>query len=216
MLGRARGAALVAVVAIAGAIAACGDGGDDGALGASAPSAKPPPPLPAMPPPTRVVAPRWSEERSGIGLYPDARGVLTKPNGTEIRAWGDPRVRRYVAVLFARIQYDFLTGDMAAACGHIDPMSEFIPTGASPEAPCERKLRVYARELKDQGFRSPPLRFLWARTYPGITGLWVEDSSGRRFRVSFVQRGNGGWLLELGRLLPHEALAMPMRLNARG
>jgi len=204
----------VGIVLLATVVGACGGGADEaneekGTAGANAASLEKPPPPPPMPPPSRTVARRWSKERSGIGLYPNADGVLVKPDGTEIRAWGDPRVRRYVTALFARMQFDFLEGNMAEVCRHVG--RGFSLGGASVDVPCDRKLKMYAQELKDQGFEPTPLRFLWVRTYPGITGIWVEDADGQRFRVPFSQKGKGGWLLDLQMLQPSEAIAMPLR-----
>jgi hypothetical protein len=164
------------------------------------------------------VAAEWSAKRSGIGLYPHPDGVLVKPDGTEIRAWGDPRVRRHVSALLARMQYDFARGKMAPVCKHVDPqlLSSVYLGGVEPGASCERKLDAYARELDREGFRPSPLRLLWVRAYPGIAGVWVEGGDGSRFRVPFVQRGNGRWLLELSELEPREALAMPLRVAAGG
>jgi hypothetical protein len=207
---------LASMALLAGTVAGCGDAGGaaDGGDVRAAEMAREPPRLPPPPTPTRVVAPRWSEERSGIGLYPNSAGILVKPDGTEIRGWGAPRVRRYVALLFAHMQYDFLKGRMASVCKHIDRRSNNYLAGWATEHGCEEQLKAYAKKLEHQGFKSTPLRLLWVRTYPGITGIWVEPASGRRFRIGFTQRDKGGWLLDFGDLERREALAMPLQFGS--
>jgi hypothetical protein len=208
---------LVAIVLLASTVTACGDDADDGkAAHAAARPAQAPPPLPPPPPSSRNVAARWSRERSGIGLYPNAAGMLVKPDGTRIRGWGNQRVRRYVTVLFARMQYDFLAGSMAPVCKHVVPLRSFLPVGATLNMSCAEKLKAYAHTLGKQGFRSSPLRLLWVRVYPGIAGIWVEDSRGKRFRVPFLEQGKRSWRLDLERLVPTGALGMPLRVRAAG
>lgn len=207
---------LLLALSLAGGVAACGD--DDGGAEQSTKSgfaSVEVPPLPSLPPATRVEAPRWSradwEAKSpGGDLYANGKGVLVMTDGTEIRGWGDLRVRRYVTALFARMQHAFLTGDTAAVCKHVDPRSVISIGGGPGDDSCATKLSSDRRRLEDSGFRSSPLEFLWVREYPGVAGIWVEDVSGTRFRVPFARSG-GGWQLELDELQPMEALAMPLR-----
>jgi hypothetical protein len=173
-----------------------------------------------MPEPRRVAEPRWSTSRwfgdgPRVDVRANAKGVLVVPNGAPIRGWGDPRVRRYVALLFAWMQYEFVNGRMAAVCEHIDPSSDIPFDGITSDAPCPRQLHALTRRLERSGFKGRPLRFLWVRAYPGVAGIWVEDAKGLRRRVPFVQRGRGGWLLELRHLQP-EMLAMPLRWQRQG
>lgn len=208
---------LVAVLLLVGALVGCGsedEGGEPAVLGY--PSAQAPPPIPGRPPKHSMLA-RWSNERFGRGpLYANANGVLVKRDGTEIRGWGDPRVRRYVTGLFARMQYDFLTGNMASLCKHVDvpPGASVSPGGRPRNGSCEDKLEAYAKELEEQDFKSSPLRFLWVRTYPRVAGVWVEHVSGKRFRVPFVQGDDGRWRLEIGDLSPRDALGMRLQVGA--
>jgi hypothetical protein len=213
--GRGVFAMTLVVVALGGATSGCGgddDGNDDGrAIGLEAAAAKTPPAVPAPPPPIRKASPKWSTADWGDGMRANSAGMLVKPDGGEIRGWGDRRVRRYVTALFARMQYDFLTGDMAAVCKHVDPSLSSIPF--SGDRPCRPMLRTYARQLERQKFEPSFLRFLWVRTYPGVAGIWVEDRRGERFRVPFGQQDNGAWGLELRELAPTEALAMPLQVK---
>lgn len=205
----------MAAVALAMGATGCGDDSDEPArLASAAPQA--PPAVPPAPPPRSKASPRWARKGWGDGLYANARGVLVKPDGGEVRGWGDRRVRRHVTALFARMQYDFLTGDMASVCRHVDSLPTTLATDLPGYASCDRTLRAYARKLERQEFKPTPLRFLWVRTYPGVAGIWVEDRRGKRFRVPFVQQGNSGWRVELEDLFPLEALAMPLRASELG
>lgn len=208
---------VVAVALLAVALPACGEENDsEEPRAAAAAFAGAPPPLPPPQPPRRPVAAKWSSERlSRTPVYANAEGVLVRRDGSKVRGWGDRPVRRYVTALFARMQYDFLTGSMGSVCKHIDSrlLFGFPPNGGIDDAPCESKMEAYAQQLEKDGFRSPPLRFLWVRTYPGVAGIWVEDPRGDRFRVPFVQEGNDRWLLQLGKLRRPETLAMPLRVK---
>jgi hypothetical protein len=206
---------VAATIAIGAVVGACGEGDEKAGGFAPAAGEKPPPLLPPPPPPGRAAAARWSTEHienpDGTDLYPNSAGTLVKKNGTEIRGWGEARLRRYLAALFARMQYDFRTGDMASVCKHIDPtlLTGFPQNGSIPNAPCEKKLSEYARWLEEREFESRPLRLLWVRAYFGVAaGVWVEDFRGRRFRVPFIDKGNGEWRLEIGKLIPSNALGM--------
>lgn len=216
---RAMGTMLVVIALLATSAGACGDddtGADAGGgadensarLNSAAPKVRPV--VPPAPPSRRKASPRWSTDDWGDSMYANAEGVLVKPDGGEIRGWGDRRVRRYVTALFARMQYDFLTGDMASVCKHADSALSTLVTGAPDGASCETTLDRFAQKLEKRGFKATPLRFLWVRTYPGVAGIWVENRSGERFRVPFVQEGDDGWLLQLDEVLP-EAIAMPLR-----
>ena len=214
--GRRVFAMTLVVVALGGATSGCGDDGNEDGQAADLAAAAPktPPAVPSPPPPIRKASPEWSTEDWGEGLRANAKGVLIKPDGGEVRGWGDRRVRRHVTALFARIQYYFLKGDMASVCEHIDPRLSDIPF--SGNRPCKEMLRRYARKLERRRFEPSPLRFLWVRTYPGVAGIWVEDKRGNRFRVPFGQTGRSGWRLQLRELAPTEAIAMPLRLTSAG
>jgi hypothetical protein len=208
-------AVVIVVATLALVASACGQdeasgGGQAGSLEPSASERAPRVPAPP-PPPSRAVAARWPVDEIE-SLSPDPElGTLTKRDGTKVRDWGDPRLRRYLAALFARMQYDFRAGEMAAVCKHVDNtlLAGFPPNGGISHAPCARKLRTYAADLERRGFKPRPLRLLWVRAYPGLVArIWVEDVRGRRYRIPFADKGDAGWQLELGKLDPPDALGL--------
>lgn len=213
--GKRAVAMTLAVVALGGATGACGDddGGGEQPAGLEAAAAKAPPTVPSPPPSTRKASPKWSTEDWGDETFDNREGMLVTADGGKIRGWGDRRVRRYVAARFARMQYDFMTGDMASVCKYVGTSLSTLVTGLPVGAPCEKILRVYAGQLEKRGFKPRPLRFLWVRTYPGVAGIWVENSRGRRLRVPFMEMGNGDWKLHLRVLFPSETLAMPLQVR---
>jgi hypothetical protein len=206
----------LAVVALGGSAGACGgddDGGSARPAGLEAAAAKAPPTVPSPPPPVRKASPKWSTDDWGDETYGNRDGTLVTADGGKIRGWGDWRARRYVTARFARMQYDFLTGDMASVCKYVGTSLSTLVTRLNVATSCEKTLRVYARQLERRGFEPRPLRFLWVRTYPGVAGIWVEGSRGERFRVPFLEIGSGGWKLDLRQLFPPEALAMPLQVQ---
>ncbi|HWM09242.1 MAG TPA: hypothetical protein VNO82_07850 [Solirubrobacteraceae bacterium] len=211
-----RRAIVVATTLIALAAPACGDdnaGGSETGSNSLAPSTgEQPPQVPAPPPPpSPAAAARWPVDEIE-SLSPDPKlGTLTKPDGTTVRGWGEPRLRRYLAAVFARIQYDFRAGEMAGACKHVDDtlLAGFPPGRDISHDSCARKLRTYAADLERRGFEPRPLRLLWVRAYPGFVGrIWVQDVRGQRFRIPFADKGDAGWRLELGKLERPDALGL--------
>lgn len=154
--------------------------------------------------------PRWSAERlknrDGSPYAPSVTGMLIGKDGTRIRNWGEPGVRRRVVANFAAIQDNFRAGDLRAACRYVYDAS-FGSVGW-----CPGELRRLAGTLHRR--MGPPgnLRVLWVRAYPGVAGLWVESPRGQRLRIQFRPDG-GDWRLELGLL--HEKETLAMRLSNR-
>jgi hypothetical protein len=140
------------------------------------------------------------------------RGALPGPDGSVTRSWGDEGVRRQVIAIFAEMQDDFRAGDMAAVCEHVDPflLSQFAAGSAGPDARCERRLAAYKRSLQGGSAQPKALRLLWTRAYTTVTGIWVEDPRGKRFRVPFKNLGDGKWLLELGSFPRPDSLDMEL------
>ena len=134
-------------------------------------------------------------------------GTITGPSGRVIRNWGDRRERLRTLATFRGIVADFRAGRMAAACEHVSDFSlESFPDGAGPGPTCPQRMRLLARRLERRGARSRPLRLLWVRSYAMVSGIWVEDHLGIRFRVPFLRHGDD-WRLEVGVFTRPDVLA---------
>lgn len=177
-------------------------------------AAEAPPPISAGVPWNRTEAPEWSRDDWGGEMFANRDGVLTKPDGAKVRGWGDRRVRQYVTALFERMQHDFMTGNYAAVCRHLDPeRSSLIWLSNARAEGCAPRLGALARSLERRRFEPTRLRFLWVREYPAVAGIWVEDRYRSRYRIPFIHDPATGWLLQLDELQPIKALAMPLRVS---
>ena len=169
----------------------------------------------------RVASSRHSEASPArdarSGGRPVEEGALRRSDGKVIRAWGDVGDNRRVVALLRRMQRDFRSRHMGAVCRHVDThlLAQFEPRPSRRDSPCPAKLAAFADTLERRDEQPPQLTLLWVRSYGWEAGVWVEDSSGERFRVPFSDLDQTGWKLGLGGMPRPETLAGTLRDRAR-
>jgi hypothetical protein len=150
-----------------------------------------------------------SADAGAVDRKVEEEGTLRGPGGKVVRGWGNVADNRRVVALLRRMQRDFRAGRMGAVCRHVDThlLAQFEPGPARPDSPCPAKLMAFADALERRGEQPLRLTLLWVRSYDWEAGVWVEDSSGERFRVPFSDLDQMGWKLGLGGMSRPETLA---------
>jgi hypothetical protein len=140
-------------------------------------------------------------------------GRLTTSDGEVITDYGDRGDRVAAVRALDRLQREFRSGAMVAACRRINDflLTQFAPPRTDAYTPCPRKLAAYAAQRARRDERPGWFRLLWVRSYTQEAGLWVADESGDLLRIQMTREPDTGWRYDLGPQARPDILAATLR-----